>query len=175
DRREARRRRARHPLRLPGPAGAGRGGDPRARQGGALAPDPTRPVTTRRDSGAATAAAPFGRVRGRRTLAILNPTSGARRGEDVAADLEEALLGHGAVAAEVRVTGGPDDALDRATSAAEEGFDLVVAGGGDGTVTAVAQGVFRSGADTPVAVLPLGTGNGLARVLGIPLDPDGAL
>lgn len=113
--------------------------------------------------------------RGRRTLAILNPTSGARRGEDVAADLEEALLGHGAVAAEVRVTGGPDDALDWATSAAEEGFDLVVAGGGDGTVTAVAQGVFRSGADTPVAVLPLGTGNGLARVLGIPLDPDGAL
>jgi diacylglycerol kinase (ATP) len=112
---------------------------------------------------------------GRRVLTVLNPTSGARRGADLAEELEADLRGHGASDAVVRVTEGPDDAPEWSASAAEEGFELVVAGGGDGTVTAVAQGVLRAGADLPVAVLPLGTGNGLARVLGVPLDPEEAL
>lgn len=112
---------------------------------------------------------------GRRVLAVLNPTSGAGRGADLESAVRDGVLGHGAASAEVRVTSGPDDALSWATAAAEEGFDLVVAGGGDGTVTAVARGVFASSADVPVAVLPLGTGNGLARVLGVPLEPEAAL
>lgn len=112
---------------------------------------------------------------GRRVLAVLNPTSGARRGGDLAEELREGVLGHGAADVEVRVTEGPDDALSWATAAAHEGFEVVVAGGGDGTVTAVAQGVFASGADVPVAIVPLGTGNGLARVLGVPLEPPEAL
>ncbi len=106
---------------------------------------------------------------------MLNPTSGAGRGADLASGVRDGLLSHGAAGAEVRVTEGPDDALTWATAAGEEGFDLVVAGGGDGTVTAVAQGVFASGSHVPVAVLPLGTGNGLARVLGLPLEPEDAL
>jgi len=52
-------------------------------------------------------------------------------------------------------------------------FDLIVAAGGDGTVSGVAAGVSRSG--VPMGVLPVGTGNTLARELGVPLTVEGAL
>jgi diacylglycerol kinase family enzyme len=50
---------------------------------------------------------------------------------------------------------------------------LVIAAGGDGTVCAAANGLIQS--RVPLGILPLGTGNGLARVLGIPLNLDQAL
>ena len=46
--------------------------------------------------------------------------------------------------------------------------DLVVAGGGDGTLNAVLQGLVGSG--LPLGILPLGTANDLAKTLGIPTD-----
>jgi diacylglycerol kinase family enzyme len=60
-----------------------------------------------------------------------------------------------------------------ARRAIEEPVDLVVVAGGDGTVRVVCAELARSG--IPVAVLPTGTGNLLARNLGISLDPDIAL
>lgn len=47
------------------------------------------------------------------------------------------------------------------------GFDLVVVGGGDGTVNAAARGIVETG--RPMGILPMGTANDLARTLSIPL------
>jgi diacylglycerol kinase family enzyme len=67
-----------------------------------------------------------------------------------------------------------DDAGEAmAHRAIEETVDLVVVAGGDGTVRVVCAELARSG--IPVAVLPAGTGNLLARNLGISLDLDLAL
>lgn len=107
----------------------------------------------------------------RRVLAIVNPGSGTGSAPEVADDIAPFVLQRGASSCDVRATTGPDDATVWAQSAAGDGYDLVMAAGGDGTVTAVATGVYRSGARVPIAILPLGTGNGMARVLGLPLDP----
>jgi diacylglycerol kinase (ATP) len=68
----------------------------------------------------------------------------------------------------------PDDTGERlAREAVRSGVDLVLASGGDGTVTACVSGVAGSG--IPLGVLPCGTGNLLARNLGLPLSLDEAL
>jgi YegS/Rv2252/BmrU family lipid kinase len=68
----------------------------------------------------------------------------------------------------------PDDTGERlARHAVQSGVDLVLASGGDGTVTACAGGV--AGSRIPLGVLPCGTGNLLARNLGLPLSLDQAL
>jgi diacylglycerol kinase family enzyme len=63
----------------------------------------------------------------------------------------------------------PDDTGEGlARTAVAAGVDLVVASGGDGTITACASGLV--GSKVPLGVLPHGTGNLLARNLGLPLD-----
>lgn len=67
-----------------------------------------------------------------------------------------------------------DVGFGQARKALEAGADVVVAWGGDGTVRAVAD--VLKGTDTPLAIVPAGTGNLLCRNLGIPLgDVDAAL
>src|ERR1700749_2974470 len=66
-----------------------------------------------------------------------------------------------------------DPGRGQAESAVSAGVDLVLACGGDGTVTACAEGVTGTG--VPLAIIPMGTGNLLARNLGLPMGTDDAL
>ncbi len=65
----------------------------------------------------------------------------------------------------------PGEGLTRAAVAA--GAEYVLCAGGDGTVRSVARGLAHT--DVPMGVLPVGTGNLLARNLGLPLDLEAAL
>lgn len=62
-----------------------------------------------------------------------------------------------------------------AREAVEDQFELIVAAGGDGTVNEVVNGMVSNAGRTRLGVLPLGTGNDLARSLDIPPDLDGAI
>jgi YegS/Rv2252/BmrU family lipid kinase len=58
-----------------------------------------------------------------------------------------------------------------AKQALETGYDIVAASGGDGTINEIARALVNT--RVPLAILPMGSGNGLARHLGIPLHiPD---
>lgn len=59
-------------------------------------------------------------------------------------------------------------AREMAKQAAEQGYDMVFAIGGDGTVNEVAAGLM--GSPTALGIVPMGSGNGLARHMGIPLQ-----
>ena len=100
-----------------------------------------------------------------RALALVNFNS--RRGAEEGAAALDALRDGGVslVQAETR---GPDG-IGAAIRAHRDQVDLVVLGGGDGTMNAAAEALLET--QLPFAVLPLGTANDLARVLGIPADP----
>lgn len=65
-------------------------------------------------------------------------------------------------------TEGPGHGAELARAAASDGRDAVLACGGDGTVNEVAAAL--AGSDTCFGIIPTGSGNGLARHLGIPVD-----
>lgn len=67
------------------------------------------------------------------------------------------------------------DGVDLARKAAEEGFEVVVAAGGDGTINEVVNGMMAAGTSATLGIVPLGTGNDLSRTLDIPADPRDAL
>lgn len=102
--------------------------------------------------------------------AILNPRAGLRaRGalESVSRSVPSRRE------LEVRVTEHAGHARELAAEAARTGFDLVLAVGGDGTANETAWGLL--GSETVFGLVPVGSGNGLARGLGIPLRPAAAL
>ncbi|SMH57053.1 diacylglycerol/lipid kinase family protein [Mesorhizobium australicum] len=110
-----------------------------------------------------------------RFIAVLNRGGGTLRTMDLDA-FESRMrdrLGEAGHTVEVRTVEGRDlmDALREAVAAPEA--DVVLAGGGDGTISAAASVVMDTG--KALAVLPAGTMNLFARSLGMPLDLDSAL
>jgi lipid kinase YegS len=78
---------------------------------------------------------------------------------------------------EVRVTWEGGQAAEFAEEAARQGRDIVIAAGGDGTVSDVATGVLAAGAgvQTAIGIMPLGTANDFATACGIPRNMTAAL
>ncbi len=106
-----------------------------------------------------------------RALAVTNPnaTSMSPRTRDV---IVRALGSE--LKIDVAETAGRGHAADLAAQARSDGFDLVIAVGGDGTVNEVVNGLLRAGpgADIPrFAVVPGGNANVFARALGLPTEP----
>lgn len=102
----------------------------------------------------------------RRALTVVNPIAGRGRGHEVAVRLTE-TLGRRGIELEIAATRQAGDA--RAAAGRAEDYDLVVAVGGDGTLNEVVNGLE---ADRPLALFPLGTGNVLAKELGLPRRVD---
>ena len=103
-----------------------------------------------------------------RTLVIVNPASGHYHADTVGAAIKRAVAA-GERGLEFREISAGDSVPDIVRAAAAHGFDMFVAVGGDGTVSGVVEGL--DGSPLPLAIVPAGTGNLLARGLGVPLDP----
>lgn len=113
---------------------------------------------------------------GAEVAVVVNPVAGVWRagtGGAARVALARRLLEAAGVAGTVRVTRGPGDAAALARAAVARGAALVVAWGGDGTVNEVA-GVL-AGQPAALGIVPAGSGNGLARALGLPRRPAAAL
>ncbi|GAA1349387.1 diacylglycerol kinase family protein [Arthrobacter koreensis] len=109
---------------------------------------------------------------GRRAAVVINPTK--KTDVDIRALVEQVCAGEGWAAPLWLETEADDPGHGMAKQALEEGADVVIAAGGDGTVRCVAAELADT--DTPLGLLPLGTGNLLARNLDVPVDdPEGAI
>ena len=103
----------------------------------------------------------------RRITFIINPISGTQSKDEIP-ELIESLLDHELYDCEIRITEYAGHAAEIAKACAGEGIDVVVAVGGDGTVNEVARSLTHT--DTALAIIPCGSGNGLARHLCLPMD-----
>ena len=109
----------------------------------------------------------------RNALLIHNPNAGGG-GADRRKDLDEArrIFATGGIEADLAETTGPGDATEIALRAGNEGRQLVIACGGDGTLNEVVNGLAarQNGHRVPLALLPGGTANILAKELELPWD-----
>jgi len=96
---------------------------------------------------------------------ILNATAGAGHADQDQRTLEAAFAAHG-LEARIHAVAAGDDLVATAQRLLAAGAEVIVAAGGDGTVSAVASCVKGSGAT--MGVLPMGTLNHFARDLGMP-------
>ncbi len=111
----------------------------------------------------------------RKVKIILNPMADMRNAWKVANDLRPLVAEYGN--ADWSGTVYPTHATELAQRAGEQGYDMVVAMGGDGTVHEVINGLMRVpvGRRPILGVVPVGSGNDFAHAIGVPLKSDHAL
>lgn len=108
----------------------------------------------------------------KKVLFIINKFSGSGYSAALEDSIRRACSSRQVVGV-LEFTEGASHATTLAAQAFEGGFHSVVAVGGDGTVNEVAHGLLHG--PVPMGILPKGSGNGLARHLGIPLQAEAAL
>jgi YegS/Rv2252/BmrU family lipid kinase len=108
----------------------------------------------------------------KKAFVVFNPVAGLQNAEITRALFEERFQAAG-WNYEIYETTGQESVPEIVAKAIRSGAGLIVAAGGDGTVAGVGAGVFQT--NVPMAIVPAGTGNALARELGIPLDFTAAL
>lgn len=102
---------------------------------------------------------------------IINPIAGAKKAD--ARKLIESYLAINNVIAIVETTEAKDHGRALTKKYLEQGFNHFVAVGGDGTINEVASELIMS--EAYFSIVPVGSGNGLARTLEIPLKPEKAI
>ncbi len=108
----------------------------------------------------------------KKLIFIVNPVSGVGKQKGI----EKLIAKHldaSAFEYSVVYTGKQGHASELSRDAANQGFDAVIAIGGDGTVNETAQGLI--GSETAMGIIPTGSGNGLSRHLKIPMNPAKAI
>lgn len=107
----------------------------------------------------------------RKALFIINPISGGKK-KDGVPELIDQNLDKKVFDATIVFSDGVSHARIIASEAVNK-YDIVVAVGGDGTVNEIASAIV--GSNTALGVVPYGSGNGLARFLGVPMNPQQAI
>lgn len=108
----------------------------------------------------------------KKILFIINPRSGVDRVKALQGLIEQ-HLDKSQYTYEIAYTQYAKHGTELARKATEENFEVIVAVGGDGSVNDIIAGMY--GTNAALAIIPKGSGNGLARSLKIPLDPVHAL
>ena len=114
----------------------------------------------------------FGKLSRLRIFCIINGHSGTA-GESPTRLIDELFVKHG-IKAEIREPSDSGSITALAQDAVRQNYDTLVAGGGDGTVNAVASALVGN-SSIKLGILPMGTFNHFARDLGIPTDMEKAV
>src|SRR5271157_117949 len=108
----------------------------------------------------------------RKILFIINPVSGIGRQKVVERAISK-KLDHSLFEYKISYTEYSHHAIKIANEAISNGFEIIVAVGGDGSINDVVQGILTT--DAILAIIPVGSGNGLARHLNIPFNINRAI
>ncbi len=136
-------------------------------------PEDARDVTTAPSATAAPGRPAAGRWT--RVRVIWNANAGSKGGISTNSATEDELrdlLGRHGLGGEVHATASAGEARELAAHAARDGYDLVIAAGGDGTIGLVAGELL--GSPTALGMLPLGSVMNIARSLGVPREREAA-
>lgn len=107
-----------------------------------------------------------------KAMLVMNPRAGKKRALTVRA-LAERIAAELGVTLTIHTIEGIGHGTELARQAVAEGCQRVVSVGGDGTNNSIAKGLI--GTDVALGVVAMGSGNGYARSIGLPLEPEAAL
>ena len=103
---------------------------------------------------------------------IINPISGTGKQENITSKIDK-IIDSSIFESNIHFTERKGHATELAKDLRSDNADVIIAVGGDGTVNEIAQSLVNS--STTFGIIPTGSGNGLARHLGIPQNVNKAL